>query len=75
MCKIPFYYQEMVRARSSTPIFFPQMSVTPPQRKALSNFFFHSTSAISLLWNICISVLGHNIESMYPQPKAVALIK
>ena len=76
MCEIHyFYYQEMVRARNSTPYFFIQMSFTPPRRKALRNVFFYSTSTISLLWNICISVLGHNIESMYPQPKAVVLIK
>ena len=59
--KIHYYYREMVRTKSSAPYFFFQMSFTPPRRRALRNFFY-STSTISLLWNICISVLGHNLS-------------
>ena len=76
MCKIHyFYYQEMVRARNSTPYFLSKCHLHHRGEKLFAFFFFYSTSTISLLWNICISVLGHNIESMYPQPKAVVLIK
>ena len=75
MCKIHFYYQKIVRVRSSTPYFFSKCHLHHRGEKLFAIFFFYSKSTISLLWNICISVLGHNIESMYPQPKAVALIK
>ena len=73
MYKIHFYYQKIVRA-SSTPYFFSKCHLHHRGEKLFA-ILFKSKSTISLLWNICISVLGHNIESMYPQPKAVALIK
>ena len=60
--KIHFYYQEVVRARSSTPYFFFPKCNLHHCRKELFAIFFCSTSTISLLWNICISVLGHNLS-------------
>ena len=65
MYEIHFYYREMVRARSSTPYFFPKCHLQHRGEKFFAIFFFDSNtcSTISLLWNICIlSVLGHNLS-------------
>ena len=61
-CKIHFYYQEIVRARSSTCTPFFSKCHLHHRGEELFAIFFCSASTISLLWNICRSVLGHNLS-------------